>query len=303
VVEDTAAEPIVTETTTHWDDEEPEPNPVMQIIVTRTLQTVAITVPLLIGLRVVLSPDRFGLLLRAGGPLVTAALSAYFAAAFHARSPLFSLLSGRGNGFISRLPASAGNTVALTFDDGPHPRSTPYLLDILAQHNARATFFLVGERVSRCPEVVRRMADEGHAIGVHGLRHRTMVLQKPAQVRNDIQEAIRSIEEAAGAPLPFPRLLRPPYGFKTPLLGRMAARLGCRIIAWSLDPRDYDPISSDSLMARLAQKVSPGSIVLLHERPGESVTAQALPSLLKLCHDRGLECRPLSPFLIDPNRR
>ncbi|MES2462283.1 MAG: polysaccharide deacetylase family protein [Armatimonadota bacterium] len=287
---------------THWEGEGPEPNPVTQIIVARTLQTVAVTLPVLLGLRAVLPPETFGRLFRASGPFVAGALSVYFAATFHSRSPLFSLLSGRGNGFITRLPASAGNAVAFTFDDGPHPDSTPRLLDILARYDARATFFLVGERAVRYPEIVRRILSEGHAIGIHGLRHRTMVLQKPAALRREISEAILQIEEAAGAPLPLPRLLRPPYGFKTPLLARTAARLGCRIIAWSLDPRDYDPVSSERLAAHVKKGLSPGNIVLLHERPGKSVTADALPLLLDLCRERGLECQALSFPLAEVNR-
>jgi peptidoglycan/xylan/chitin deacetylase (PgdA/CDA1 family) len=277
--------------------EEPEPNPVTEIISIRTLQTVVITLPVLIGLHAVLPPDRFGRLLRVCGPLVTAALSAYFAATFHSRSPLFSLLSGKGNEFVTRLPAAAGNVIALTFDDGPDPDSTPHLLDALKQYDAKATFFLVGSRASRYPEIVRRIADEGHGIGIHGLRHRTMVLQKPTQVRKDIREAIEKIEKAVGKPLPFPYLLRPPYGFKTPFLGRAAAKEGCRIIAWSLDPRDYDPVSSEVLAERVADRLVPGSIVLLHERPGKAATAQALPFILSLCRDRGLDCQTLSQSL------
>ncbi len=281
-----------------WDGEEPEPNPVTQIILTRTLQTVVVTLPVLLGLRTVLPPRRFARLLRWCGPVATLSLSAYFVATFQARSPLFSRLSGRGSGFITHLPARAGKAVALTFDDGPHPDSTPHLLDLLKQYDTKATFFLVGERAARYPAIVRRIADEGHVIGIHGLRHRTMVLQKPAQVRQDIRESIRHIETAIGELLPFPRLLRPPYGFKTPLLARTAARMGCRIIAWSLDPRDYASVSADTLIRRIERNLSPGSIVLLHERPGESVTAEALPSILKLLHDRGFDCQTFAQSLI-----
>ncbi len=286
-----------------WEGEEPEPNPVAQIIATRTFQTLAVTLPVLVALYGVLPPISFGRLLRVCGPLVTGSLSSYFVATFHARSPLFSFLSGKENSFVTRLPAAAGNAVALTFDDGPHPDSTPRLLDLLKEQDARGTFFLVGERASKHPEIVRRIREEGHGIGIHGLRHRTMVLQKPAHLRSEIYEAVRRIEEAAGMPLPFPRLLRPPYGFKTPLLARRAAQSGCRIIAWSLDPRDYDPISADTLTARVSEQLSPGSILLLHERPGESVTVQALPSLLRLCRDRGLVCQALSVSVAGLNLR
>lgn len=294
LVPNAAADQALKKGTSTWDGEEPEPNPVTQIILTRTLQTLAVTLPVLLGLRAVLPPGRFARLLRWCGPLSTLSLSAYFVATFQARSPLFSRLSGSGCGLITHLPASVGNAVALTFDDGPHPGSTPHLLDLLKQHDTKATFFLVGERVARYPSIVRRIADEGHAIGIHGLHHRTMVLQSPAQVRQDIRESVRHIETAIGEPLPFPRLLRPPYGFKTPLLARTAARVGCRIIAWSLDPRDYDPVSVDTLIKRVERNLSPGSIVLLHERPGESVTAEALPLLIRLCRNRGFDCQMLA---------
>ena len=198
------------------------------------------------------------------------------------------------NNFITHLPHRLGNAVALTFDDGPHPETTPYLLDILKQYGAKATFFLVGEQVSRWPEIAARIADEGHAIGIHGLHHRTMVLQTPAQIRKDIGETVRRIEAATGKPLPFPRLLRPPYGFKTPVLARTAGQLGCRMIAWSVDPRDYDGISADCLVERVERKIAPGSIVLLHESPHSDSTAQALPRLLQICRERGLACVPLT---------
>ena len=294
MVPDAATEHQATVTKRKPSEEAPEPNPVAQIIATRTLQTLLVAFPVLIGLRAVLPPKRFRCLLRWGGPLVTAALSGYFAATFHARSPLFSRLSGKENEFVTHLPPDAGKAVALTFDDGPHPETTPYLLDVLKQYGAKATFFLVGERVSRWPEIVRRIADEGHAIGIHGLRHRTMVLQAPAQVRKDIGESVRRTETATGKQLPFPYLLRPPYGFKTPTLGRTAGALGCRIIAWSVDPRDYDGISADCLVKRLAREIAPGSIVLLHESPKSDLAARSLPGILRLCRERGLDCCPLA---------
>jgi peptidoglycan/xylan/chitin deacetylase (PgdA/CDA1 family) len=282
----------------HWEEEGPEPNPVTQIITTRTLQTVAAILPVLIVLHRVLPPDRFRRLLWASGPVVAASLSTYFAATFHAQSPFFSALAGRKNGFITRLPPGVKNAVAFTFDDGPHPDSTPLLLDMLKEQNAKATFFLVGERASQYPEIVRRIAQEGHGIGIHGLRHRNMVLQKPEQVRKEIKEAVWRIEKAAGISLPLPYLLRPPYGFKTPSLARTAIRLGCRIIAWSLDPHDYDTANSGTIIARVDKNIQPGDILLLHERPEVNITVQALPSLLLLCRDRGLELQTLSPPLL-----
>ncbi|MBC8102801.1 MAG: polysaccharide deacetylase family protein [Cytophagales bacterium] len=273
-----------------WQGEGPEPNPVVRIIAIRTAQTTALTAPVLVSLAIFLPPSGFWRVIPWIGGLVSAGLSAYFGATFHARSPLFSWLSGKNGEFLSRLPPSEGDVVAVTFDDGPHPETTPRLLDLLAEAQVTATFFLVGERVSRYPKIVRRIADEGHTIGLHGLHHRTMVLQSASEIRADLGEARRRVEQATGKALPTPLLLRPPYGFKTPILGRVAARLGCRIVAWSVDPRDYDEVTAATLVKRVAEKVAPGSIVLLHERPGAGTSVEALPRLLALFQERGLRC-------------
>ena len=191
------------------------PNPVAMICATRTGQVGGAALLALGVARAVLPPERFRRLVPVGGLAVTGGLSAYFVATFTARLPL-----GVAP-IITRLPANSefADAVALTFDDGPHPQTTPRLLDLLRRAPggpARATFFVIGERASRYPDLVRRIAEEGHTLGVHGLRHRTMVLQSGGQIVADLREAARRIAQAAGvARLPPVRLLRPPYGFKT----------------------------------------------------------------------------------------
>jgi peptidoglycan/xylan/chitin deacetylase (PgdA/CDA1 family) len=260
-------------------------NPVAQIIVTRTLQTGGAALLALAGLRVVLPPERFRPLAGAGGLLVAGGLSAYFVATFTPRMRL------GGAPLVCRLPPEAGNVVALTFDDGPHPETTPRLLDVLAQHHARATFFLVGENATRFPGLVRRIADAGHAVGIHGLRHETMVLQNPKRAAADLRAARRIIAGAAGfADSAAVRLFRPPYGFKTATLCRTAARLGLVTVTWSCDPRDYDPVSAGEVRTRLAARLRAGDIVLLHERPDARHTLDALPGVLTDIAARGLSC-------------
>ena len=217
-----------------------------------------------------------------GGLAVSAFLSAYFVATFTARVAI------PGCPQIVRLPESERNAVALTFDDGPHPDTTPRLLDILAQGQAKATFFLVGERVTQYPKLVQRIAEEGHAIGIHGLRHRTMVLQSSANIKKDLLETVTRIEEAIHASLPRPLLLRPPYGFKTWTVCQIAARLGFVVVAWSIDPRDYDPTEPLVLRDRIERNLRAGEIILLHERPDHPAALDALPGILTLCKQRGL---------------
>lgn len=262
-----------------------QPNPVAQIIAVRSGQVGGTALATLAGLAMAgLPPARLAPLAAWGGLAVAGGLSAYFVATFTAGVPL-------GAPLLTRLPPAAqgSEAVALTFDDGPHPDTTPRLLDILAEQNARATFFVVGERASRYPEIVARIAREKHTLGVHGLRHQAMVLQSARQIACDLSEAVRRIEDAAGRPLPQ-RLLRPPFGFKTWTLGRTAVRLGWTLVAWSLDPRDYDSIPPEILAARVRERLAPRSIVLLHERPGVCATPAALPGLLHFVAARGWRC-------------
>ncbi len=273
-----------------WENEPPEPNPVAEIIATRTLQVGVGALALQTALRCLLrDPDR-ARWASWGAAGVTVGLSGYFAATFSARVPL------GGARLVTRLPRSAGpGAVALTFDDGPHPDTTPRLLDILAAHQAKATFFLIGERASRHPDLARRITDEGHTVGVHGLRHRTMVLTSGPQLRRELREAVRRIEDATGQALPSPRLLRPPYGFKTVTLCRVAGREGFQIVAWNVDGRDYDDPPPNILTARLLSRLTPGAIVLLHERPRRPETLEAtLPVLLAEIRARGLRPVPVT---------
>jgi peptidoglycan/xylan/chitin deacetylase (PgdA/CDA1 family) len=279
---------LVSEDTQPGDGWEAGPNPVAEIIRTRTLQTSAGALLTLALLRAVLPAERFRPLVPLGGVAVGAGLSAYFVATFHARIALGAPLVTRLGG--ERAPERA---IALTFDDGPHPQTTPRLLDILAEHEAKATFFLVGERASAYPALVRRIREEGHAIGVHGLRHRTMALQNASAIEADLKEAVRRIEAASGAALPD-RLLRPPYMFKSVTLGRTARRLGWTLVSWSLDPRDYDPQTPASLARRVISRLTPRDIVLLHERPGDETTLNALPEVLTYCQRQGIALVPLT---------
>lgn len=268
-----------------------EPDPVAgviaRIIAVRGAQAGGAALLALLGLRAALPPARLRPLVLGGGAFVTAGLSAYFTATFVASVPL-------GTPIRTRLPDGAQSAVALTFDDGPHPDTTPRLLDILAAHDARATFFVLGEAASRHPDLVRRIRAGGHTLGIHGLRHRAMALQGAHAVESDLREARARIESAGAPPL---RLLRPPYGFKSVTLGRVAARLGLSLVAWSVDLHDYNPTAADALLARAKAHVRPGAIVLLHEGPHASATLDALPHLLRFCNERGWPCVELDDRL------
>ncbi|MCC6830712.1 MAG: polysaccharide deacetylase family protein [Thermoleophilia bacterium] len=150
--------------------------------------------------------------------------------------------------------------VALTFDDGPHPEYTPRLLDILRRHRARATFFVVGERVARAREVARRIVDEGHVLANHTWSHARMTEMTSPQRREEIRRCAEAIAPLGGLPM-----FRPPQGRQS-VGSRMDIHRGRHdCIAWSAYIEDWLPQSPEMLTARLRAAISPGAIVVLHD--------------------------------------
>jgi peptidoglycan/xylan/chitin deacetylase (PgdA/CDA1 family) len=154
---------------------------------------------------------------------------------------------------------TAEDAVALTFDDGPDPETTPVLLDLLARHGARATFFLVGARAARHPELVARIAAEGHEIGNHSWDHPSLPTLDAAGQADQISRTAAVLAPHGG------RLMRPPYGDQTWRTHRIARRLGCRVVLWSVNGGDWRGEDADTLAERLIARVGPGAIVLLHD--------------------------------------
>lgn len=183
----------------------------------------------------------------------------------------------------STLRGAAG--IALTFDDGPHPEGTPAILEILARAGARATFFLVGEQVTRWPDVASAIADAGHEIASHGHKHVLQLRRMPGQLRDDLRRGADAIEEATGR---VPRYYRPPYGvFSSPGLA-IAKREGCVPLLWSRWGRDWAAHATPIGIARAVTKgLVGGDVVLLHDSDAYSSeaswrkTALALPSIIE----------------------
>ncbi|WP_258725624.1 polysaccharide deacetylase family protein [Cellulomonas sp. NS3] len=179
-----------------------------------------------------------------------------------------------------------GPTVALTFDDGPHPVSTPALLDALARHGVRAVFCLWGDHVREHPELVRRVVAEGHVLGNHSTHHDDLSTWDPERVRADLRETAAAIEAAApGVPVPY---FRAPFGAWGATPG-VAAGLGMQPLGWSLAVGDWDPPPpADELLRRLEQGLTPGGVVLLHDGGGDrSATVEAVDRLVPRLLARG----------------
>jgi len=195
--------------------------------------------------------------------------------AFERNSPVF----GRP---ITHLPGR-DRAVALTFDDGPNPDATPAILDALAARNAKATFFILGRHAERWPDIVRRIAADGHGIGNHGYYHRKLHFKSPAYVRDDLERGTRAIEGAAGV---RPRFFRAPHGFRSPWVTPIARSLGQRTVGWSLGVWDTDLPGVEVIAKRTVEGARPGSILLLHDGDGydpagdRMQTARAVPLIV-----------------------
>jgi peptidoglycan/xylan/chitin deacetylase (PgdA/CDA1 family) len=158
------------------------------------------------------------------------------------------------------LPASG---VAITFDDGPHPEGTPAMLDVLARAGMRATFFVIGEQVRRRPELVARAAAAGHAIALHGDRHRLQLRLGAAAVADDLARGSAAIEDAIGT---SPVWHRPPFGIYSPDGLRAARAAGLAPLLWSRWGKDWRRLTTPArIAARATRSVIGGDVILLHD--------------------------------------
>ncbi len=149
--------------------------------------------------------------------------------------------------------------VALTFDDGPHPRWTPALLDVLARHGAKATHFFVGEAAARHPDLAAAVADAGHALGSHTYSHPSLVRLEPAAAEREVAAGHDALGDLASP------LFRPPYGHYDLRVARAVRRRGLSCVAWSAHVEDWLPLGADELARRIGGALRPGAVLLLHE--------------------------------------
>lgn len=192
----------------------------------------------------------------------TAAGAALYAAGYQSMSPTgqwygrtFIGLSGTG------LPRGA-KQLALTYDDGPNDPHTLKLLEVLAQHNVRATFFLIGRYVRERPDLVREIARAGHAIGNHTFTHPLLTLKSESEIRQQISDCRSAIHDAIGD---HSNLFRPPFGGRRPAVLRIVRELELEPVMWSVTGYDWDAPPAAQIEAKVAGQIRGGDVILLHD--------------------------------------
>ncbi|WP_136443541.1 polysaccharide deacetylase family protein [Pacificoceanicola onchidii] len=183
--------------------------------------------------------------------------------------------------------------VGMTFDDGPHPKLTPILLDMLKARGLRATFYLIGNRVVTWPDIVRRIADEGHEIGNHSWTHPNLARYSDKKVLSEIDRTSDAIFKVTGRP---PVTFRPPYGSftKRQRLMLYEAR-NLPTILWSVDPQDWRRPGASVVAKRILKGSKPGAIILSHDI--QSGTVKAMPQTLDGLSGRGLKFATVSQMM------
>jgi len=188
------------------------------------------------------------------------------------------------------LAGSEIQELALTFDDGPNDPHTGQLLELLARHQVRATFFLIGSFVRRRPELARAIRQAGHLLGNHTMTHPSLLWERPAQIREELVGCTSAIEDATGEAVKW---FRPPFGARRPDVLRTAAELGLTPVMWNITAHDWDATDPKALAARVQsgilrnQRRHRGSNILLHDGghlqlgTDRSVTLAATASLLE----------------------
>lgn len=160
------------------------------------------------------------------------------------------------------------NEIALTYDDGPNPAATERLLEVLARHEVRATFFLLGGFVRQRPDLARAIAAAGHLIGNHTMTHPWLAWQSAARIREELAGCNAALEDAIGAPV---RYFRPPHGARRPYVLRTARELGLTTIQWNVTCFDWSAPPPDTILRHAVQGITRNrqrhraSNVLLHD--------------------------------------
>ncbi|HYL12221.1 MAG TPA: polysaccharide deacetylase family protein [Terriglobales bacterium] len=191
------------------------------------------------------------------GLVVGASAVALGAAGYQSMSP-----TGQWYGRTFIGSGRGSKKLALTFDDGPNDPHTLHLLEILAKHQVRATFFMIGHYVHQRPDIARAVAKAGHVIGNHTFTHPNLIFVSALQTRLQLQDCERALEDAIGE---HSRLFRPPFGGRRPASLRIVRSLGLEPVMWNVTGWDWKTTSADYVEQKVSKQIRGGNVILLHD--------------------------------------
>lgn len=182
----------------------------------------------------------------------------------------------------------------LTYDDGPHPDTTPQLIELLAKENISATFFLIGEHVQKYPELVKQLADAGHVIANHTQHHEFMPMLTNRRIETEIEQANQAIFEACGQK---PGLFRAPYGVLDARVADCLKEHGMHPVYWSCVSEDWLPLGPNRVVSRITHKVHDGALIVLHEKWFPNQTIEATRGVIEFAKKAGYVFAPVGGSL------
>lgn len=197
--------------------------------------------------------------------------------------PVSALVDGRiGEVATEDVDCTVAKCIALTFDDGPDPQTTPRLLDILSEKKVHATFFMIGPRAQANPEIVQRVQAGGHTIGSHTWNHPELPTLGWQEINNEVSSAKQAISEITGG---TPVLMRPPYGAVNGTVLDVLAHTGDAAILWNVDTLDWKFRDPENVKKLALEGAAPGAVILMHDI--HATTVEAVPSIIDELRSRG----------------
>jgi len=205
-----------------------------------------------------------------------AASGAALAAGYQSMAP-----TGQWYGRTFTSLARGAKQIALTYDDGPNDPHTLLLLEVLARHNVRATFFLIGRYVQQRPDIVREVVKAGHVIGNHTFTHPLLIFKSTAEVRRELTDCRATIQDAVGE---HSNIFRPPFGGRRPAVLRIARELGLEPIMWSLTGYDWNAPPAVVIEKKVSRRIRGGDVILLHDGGHKQMGADRSQTVLATDH-------------------
>ena len=185
--------------------------------------------------------------------------------------------------------------IALTFDDGPHPRITKKILSILNEYGVTATFFVIGQNVVNYPEAMKLIVDSGCEIGNHTYSHQNFRKMSQGEMSQEFEACKEILDNDFSVK---PRLIRPPEGFCSDKVHSACEKMNCDIILWSIDTRDWAHTPSDEIVRNVLENASSGDIILMHDYvSGKDTTADALRIIIPTLLERGFRFVTVSELI------